>query len=114
MRGMISIEAFRGGSTAVLTGADITVDPKVARAWDVYPGGPGLAVLLPDARRFQPGGPMLYILNNGPDSLDIKDNSGNIIVSPALDAGQWACVALVDNSTRNGLWGFQYKYFARS
>lgn len=62
----------------------------------------GLFATLPDIATIPPGGPIFYILNDGPESLELKDADLNTIVTLAAQKGVEVLVSV--DSFDNKLW----------
>lgn len=89
------IEAV-SGEIVVCDFMDIT--PEIPGGWDI---------VMPDARGGSLGVAAVFSNLSGLYTFDVKDNAGNLIVTP--DVGTVWLLYLVDNSTQAGVWrAFQY------
>jgi hypothetical protein len=93
---------FLSGSQELSPGAAFDIKPRGGRAIVVTAGSAGIDGKMPDARTFQEGGPIAYILNVGSNSFDVVDQSDAVIVT--LAANEAATMLLFDNSTADGDW----------
>lgn len=103
----ITIEKFYGWAKEQTISSDTHLYLILGRAQVITASSTGLKVRLPDATRLKPGGPYMYILNNGTNSFEIVDKGGNSF-SPALNlaADEVATMLLVEGGTQNGTWAY--------
>lgn len=94
---MISMATFMGGAWKTSIASDFTINPLLARVWDVTPSG-GAGVLLPSTSSLRPGGPVVLIVNNGPGSLPVKSSAGVTLFS--LSSGTMAMMDVTPTSWR--------------
>lgn len=83
----IQSELYYGGAKEVSMSANISVSPAEARVWVLAPTTSGLSVTLPSTAEYPPGHGHLYIINDGGDSIDIKDSGGSTVLTVAAGAG---------------------------
>lgn len=100
-----------GGSTPTNGGADVrtiatnlTLTAADGRLQKLYsnPGIGTLDVFLPDATTLTEGGPVFIIKNDGFNTFNIRDASGNLLA--IIGTKQMGSFNLVDNSTIQGSW----------
>ena len=102
---MISRAKFMGGSQDLGTkSADFDFVPAAGRAARVAATVAAIKAKLPAATTFKhKGGPIAILWNySATNSLNLADVGGNTIV--AVAAGKIAKIALLNNSTVNGIW----------
>lgn len=78
------------------------ISPGVARFIVFEPNDTGLSAKLPDTTGLPPGGPMLWLLNVGPNAIQITDYLGANLVSLAV--GYAVVVALTLDGSLNPVW----------
>ena len=104
---MILEADWYGRDSDISPSAEFVLHPAVARVYTVTASSPGLDGRLPDATsvhaRMGLGGPMLYVINLGANSIDIIDNDGGS-VSAALAQNEVATITLSDATTSAGTW----------
>lgn len=98
----IAEDANCGASAEICLTADYQLSAGIARFLVFEPDGPGHSVLLPDTTDLAPGGPMCWLLNVGPDSIDIKDFSGAAFTT--LTAGNGVVLALSIDPSDVKIW----------
>lgn len=73
------------------------------RLYTLFPTGPGLNAVLPDARLLPVGDGLYTVINVGLDTYTVKASDGSTTVATIL-SGDACELALLDNSTANGTW----------
>lgn len=104
---MPSDKRYFGGSITITSAVPVSVRPQHGRVQNFHFTASGQNVQLWDASDLMTsnaplGGPWFYILNNGANSFDIKDNGLNTLRNLPVDTGCF--VALIDDTTSNGIW----------
>lgn len=96
---MITKEEFYGRSRdwPDLIPASISMKPGIERLHVFHPTTPGsYKILLPVAQVIREGGPIFYFVNDGTQSIDIKENSDSSVLA-TIASGEAAKVVLVSN-----------------
>lgn len=103
----ITIEKFYGWAKEQTISSDTHLYLILGRAQVITASVTSLKVRLPDATRLTPGGPYMYILNKGSNSIEVVDKGGNSF-TPALNLAQneVATMLLLEGGTQNGSWAY--------
>lgn len=99
---MISDLVHYGGARYQTTGSTINLVSNDARVQVILPTA-AIQCRMPDARTMKTGGPCFYLINvAGAQSMTFRTTNGTLM--SVLLANQYAHIALVDNSTAEGVW----------
>lgn len=99
---MIAEAAFFGRAKDQTTGATVTLNFNLYRVHTVSTTSAGINIKLQSARQLQKGGPIGFVVNAGANSLNLVDNSSNLLA--VMAAGDAVSLALLDNTTAAGSW----------
>lgn len=91
-----------GMSAEVCLTEDYQLAPGVARFYALEPTVAGKSVFLPDTDDLPPGGPMMWLLNLGPETVDLRAADATLIVNIPVGGGY--SVALTLDPADNKLW----------
>ena len=76
-------EYFYGGSYEIATIENITLSTGLGRLWVIAANATGLSATLPDPTNIPTGGVLFTVVNEGPNSIDLKSNTGTTLVTLA-------------------------------
>lgn len=102
---VITSKTYFGGALEVNLSANFTIQPRMKRLLRFFPTTSGLTVTLASARQHRKGGVIAWVVNEGPDSIVLRNASLTTLAT--LTAGQVAEVLCLDNLTTAGVWHVQ-------
>ncbi len=95
-------EFFYGGAVELCLTANYTASVAQARLYILAPQVGGLSFFLPDTAEVPFGGPIFFIMNQGPNSILIKTDGGSTLLT--LASGKGCEILLSVDSDTNPIW----------
>jgi len=78
---------FYGGSYEVVINANTTLSTGLGKLWVIGTQASGLKAVLPDPTDIPTGGIIFTVINEGPDSIDLTNHLGSVLLSIAVGKG---------------------------